>query len=60
VTHDEAILINAVEQYLLGELPPPLPDAFEEHYFDCPECAQSLWMAVQFAAGLRIVYSNSH
>jgi putative zinc finger protein len=37
--HNEALQQLAVERYLLDELPPDLRDAFEEHFFDCPECA---------------------
>jgi hypothetical protein len=31
MTHDEAILIEAAERYVLGELRLPLRDEFEEH-----------------------------
>jgi hypothetical protein len=37
--HSEAIKINAVEQYLLGELTGDAREQFEEHFFDCQECA---------------------
>jgi Putative zinc-finger len=40
--HSEAARIKAVEKYILGELPPELRDQFEEHYFDCPECASDI------------------
>jgi hypothetical protein len=40
--HQEATRLMAVEKYLLKELPPELRDEFEEHYFDCPECAADL------------------
>jgi anti-sigma factor RsiW len=39
MTHSEAVNQMAAERYLLGELPEELRDAFEEHMFDCPECA---------------------
>jgi Putative zinc-finger len=39
MNHSEALEQMAAEKYLLGELPPDLRDAFEEHFFDCPECA---------------------
>jgi Putative zinc-finger len=37
--HPEAINSNSVERYLLGELAPTQRDAFEEHFFECMECA---------------------
>jgi len=40
--HSEALEQMAAERYLLGELPPDLRDAFEEHFFDCPECAMEV------------------
>ena len=40
--HSEAVRIKAVEKYILGELPPELRDQFEEHYFDCVECASDI------------------
>jgi len=39
VNHDEAVRLSLVEKYLLEELSPELRDEFEEHYFDCQECA---------------------
>ncbi len=36
--HQRAVSLHAVESYLLDELPSPLREEFEEHYFDCPEC----------------------
>jgi hypothetical protein len=30
---------NAAERYFLGELPSPEREAFEEHFFDCMDCA---------------------
>jgi hypothetical protein len=40
--HDEAVKQMAVEKYLLNELPSELRDAFEDHFFDCQECAFDL------------------
>jgi anti-sigma factor RsiW len=39
MNHEEAIQEMATERYLLDELYPELRDAFEEHMFECPECA---------------------
>jgi hypothetical protein len=46
--HDEAMRRSAVEKYLLGELPPPERDEFEEHFFDCQECAADLKTTANF------------
>jgi hypothetical protein len=37
--HTESIRLMAAEKYLLGELTPEQRDQFEEHFFDCQECA---------------------
>lgn len=39
MNHSEAVKEMAAERYLLNELTPEARDAFEEHMFDCPECA---------------------
>jgi len=46
--HSEAVKQMAVERYLLGELTPDLRDAFEEHAFDCRECALDLRAGAAF------------
>ncbi|HWY57495.1 MAG TPA: zf-HC2 domain-containing protein [Terriglobales bacterium] len=37
--HGESVSLMAAEKYLLGELSPELREQFEEHFFECPECA---------------------
>jgi hypothetical protein len=37
--HDEAVQLLAAERYLLNELEPDAREEFEEHLFDCTECA---------------------
>src|SRR5688572_13963580 len=37
--HSESLKTNAAERYLLEEMSAVERDAFEEHYFDCSECA---------------------
>jgi hypothetical protein len=39
MNHQDAVQLSLVEKYLLDELSPELRDEFEEHYFDCRECA---------------------
>jgi hypothetical protein len=46
--HQEATAMMATERYLLGEMTPELRDAFEEHLFDCPECALDTRAAAAF------------
>jgi anti-sigma factor RsiW len=46
--HQQAIQLGAVERYLLGELPAPQRAQFEEHFFDCRECASELRMTADF------------
>src|SRR5215469_13513833 len=46
--HKDALRLNATERYLLNELEPDQLDQFEEHLFDCPECALDLRAAAMF------------
>jgi hypothetical protein len=42
MNHDDALRISASEKYLLNELSPELRAEFEEHFFDCHECAMDV------------------
>ncbi len=42
MTHADAVRTLAVERYLLEEMPEIERYAFEEHYFDCADCADGL------------------
>jgi hypothetical protein len=46
--HGEAMEMQVIEKYLLGELSASQVNEFEEHYFDCEECANDLRMTSQF------------
>jgi hypothetical protein len=46
--HSEALQQMAAERYLLDELTPDAREAFEEHLFDCPECALDLRAGAAF------------
>jgi hypothetical protein len=56
--HAEAVRLNAAESYLSGELPEALRDQFEEHYFDCFECANDLKSLDTFRTASRIVFEE--
>jgi hypothetical protein len=45
MTHQDAIQTMASERYLLGEMTERERDRFEEHYFDCFECADEIRLA---------------
>jgi hypothetical protein len=56
--HSEAVRVNMVEKYLLGELSPDVRDQFEEHYFDCPECAADVRALSAFMATSRTIFNE--
>jgi hypothetical protein len=51
--HDEAIRSQAAERYAAHELSPADRQAFEEHLFDCQECADDVRFELTFAANVR-------
>src|SRR6266581_2387889 len=53
--HSEVIRLQAVEKYVLGELPQEARNSFEEHYFECGECAMDVRAVVAFAENARNV-----
>jgi hypothetical protein len=53
--HSEAIEMMASERYLLDELTPELRDAFEEHFFGCPECAQDVQFGAAFLEQTKVI-----
>lgn len=58
MNHAEATESNAAEGYLLGDLSDAERDAFEEHYFDCRVCTETIRAgAVMFAAGREVAKS---
>ncbi|HXJ41659.1 MAG TPA: zf-HC2 domain-containing protein [Bryobacteraceae bacterium] len=52
--HSKAIDSMAAERYILGELNMDERDAFEEHFFDCPECAMSVRDGAKIEATIRL------
>ena len=53
--HNEAIQLQAAVKYVLGELSPVQREEYEEHYFDCAECAVDLKALATFADTTREV-----
>jgi hypothetical protein len=53
MNHDEAVRLKASEKYLLGELSSELRDQYEEHYFDCAECARDVRAGAAFIDNAR-------
>jgi len=47
--HTEAVRLQAAEKYALRELTPELMNEYEEHYFDCAECAMDVKAVMAFA-----------
>jgi len=46
--HNEAVRLQAAEKYILGKLPKEQHAAYEEHYFECPACAEEIKATVAF------------
>jgi hypothetical protein len=56
--HNRAVETQAVDRYLLGEMPPEEREDFEEHYFTCSECAHDVRAAARFRANARELLRN--
>jgi hypothetical protein len=54
--HLEAKRLHAAEKYVLGELTADQRDAYEEHYFDCAECAEDVKATLTFVSAGREVF----
>ena len=51
--HNDAVTTGAAERYLLDEMAPDERDGFEEHYFDCSECAFDVRSGARMVATVR-------
>jgi hypothetical protein len=56
--HSESIRLMAAEKYLLGELAPELREQFEEHFFDCQECALDVRAGAALVEHSKVVFSE--
>jgi len=57
--HTTVVREKTTVKYLLNELDPALRDEFEEHYFDCVECAQDVSAGSQFVEQSKVVLAES-
>lgn len=55
MNHPEATATGAVERYLLGQMDPSEESGFEQHYFECIECAEEIRVSTMFLENLRAV-----
>jgi hypothetical protein len=53
--HATVIREKITEKYLLSELQPTVRDEFEEHFFDCPDCARDIRAASEFVEQSKVV-----
>lgn len=53
--HNRVVETQAVERYLLGEMKPEERETFEEHFFECEECAAEVRAGARFRANAREV-----
>lgn len=56
--HNEAVRQNATERYLLDELEPEVRDQFEEHLFDCQDCALDLRAGAMFVEQSKVILAE--
>jgi hypothetical protein len=56
--HTEVDQTLAVERYLLGEMTASEAEEFEEHIFQCPECAEAVKMGATFVDNARAVFNE--
>jgi hypothetical protein len=54
MTHEDALQEMAVERYLLGELSGASLESFEEHLFECSECAADVKAGMTFIDAARV------
>src|SRR4030081_2827785 len=56
--HNESIRLMAAEKYLLDELAPETRDEFEEHFFDCQECALDVRAGAAFVEHTKVLLTD--
>lgn len=58
MNHNEAVRMQAAEKYVLGELAEAQLLAYEEHYFECAQCALDVRAAAAFVDSSRQVFAE--
>ena len=58
MNHEEALQQMAAERYLLNELAPEAREAFEEHFFECADCALDLRAGAAFVELAKVQLPN--
>jgi hypothetical protein len=53
MNHTDALQTFAAEKYLLNELPAPIREEFEAHFFECEECAMDVRTGAAFVGQAR-------
>src|ERR1700674_3301277 len=56
--HDVVVRQKTTERYLLGELNPEACTEFEEHFFDCPDCALDVRTGSLFVEQSKVVLAE--
>ena len=56
--HDVVVRQHMTERYLLDELEPQARDEFEEHFFDCPDCALDVRSGALFVEQSKVVLAE--
>jgi Putative zinc-finger len=57
--HDLVVREKMTERYLLDELDPRERDQFEEHYFDCPDCALDVRAGAELIAQSKAILAET-
>jgi Putative zinc-finger len=56
--HDLVVRQKMTERYLLNELEPSARDEFEEHFFDCPDCASDVRAGALFVEHSKVALAK--
>jgi Putative zinc-finger len=56
--HDAVVRQKTTERYLLNELDPQARDEFEEHFFDCQECALDVRAGALFVDESKVILAE--
>ncbi len=56
--HDAVVRQQMTERYLLDELDPDVRDEFEEHFFDCPDCALDVRAGALFVEQSKVLLAE--